>query len=398
MSTLPKIVSDLTVQLATAIAVSGTTATISANVDDDGVTLVDGFYYFTLDGSNSNKEHISCTKTGTVLTAIKSVSRQAVETSGVVRAHRVGCSVVMTDFATYKSYIDNTALQGVANATPSVFGVVETTTTTATVVSTDDTRMPSANPTTLFAPITQGGVPTGSPIPYAGRTAPAGYLLCDGSAVSRSTYAALLAAIAPSQTFTVTIASPGVFTKTAHGLITGDQLHLTTTIAMPTGLTTNTNYYVSKKDANSFWVFDTKAHAFSDNGGGSGTGIVVTTGSQSGVHTLYASPWGKGDGSTTFNVPDFRGVTPYGQKTTDANFDALNVPNTYVGEKTHVLSIAELAAHTHTTGLTVNGGSTSTSTIQGTLNNGTNVTGSTGSDTAHNNMPPYVVLTYIIKT
>ena len=40
-----------------------------------------------------------------------------------------------------------------------------------------------------------GGMPTGSIIPFGGSTAPDGYLLCDGSAVSRSTYSALFAVI-----------------------------------------------------------------------------------------------------------------------------------------------------------------------------------------------------------
>lgn len=38
-------------------------------------------------------------------------------------------------------------------------------------------------------------IPTGAMHPYAGASAPSGYLLCDGSAVSRTTYAALFAAI-----------------------------------------------------------------------------------------------------------------------------------------------------------------------------------------------------------
>lgn len=38
-------------------------------------------------------------------------------------------------------------------------------------------------------------VPPASVFPYAGATAPDGWLLCDGSAVSRTTYAALFAAI-----------------------------------------------------------------------------------------------------------------------------------------------------------------------------------------------------------
>ena len=40
-----------------------------------------------------------------------------------------------------------------------------------------------------------GGMPVGSIIPYAGTTIPAGYLLCDGSAISRTTYSALFASI-----------------------------------------------------------------------------------------------------------------------------------------------------------------------------------------------------------
>lgn len=39
------------------------------------------------------------------------------------------------------------------------------------------------------------GVPTGTVLDFAGTSAPAGYLLCDGSAVSRSTYATLFTAI-----------------------------------------------------------------------------------------------------------------------------------------------------------------------------------------------------------
>lgn len=41
-------------------------------------------------------------------------------------------------------------------------------------------------------------VPTGTVMPFAGATAPAGYMLADGSAVSRSTYSALFAVVGTS--------------------------------------------------------------------------------------------------------------------------------------------------------------------------------------------------------
>jgi microcystin-dependent protein len=142
-------------------------------------------------------------------------------------------------------------------------------------------------------------VPAGAMAPYAGRSAPSGWLFCDGSAVSRVTYPSLLAAICPSQTFTVTIASPGVFTTlTSHGLVAGDKVHLTTTGGLPSGLAANTNYYVLAAGLTST--------AFQLALSPAGT-AVVTTGSQNGTHTVYKSAWGKGDGATTFNLPDFRG-------------------------------------------------------------------------------------------
>jgi microcystin-dependent protein len=143
--------------------------------------------------------------------------------------------------------------------------------------------------------------PTGMMTSFAGFVAPSGWLLCDGAAVSRSTYSALFNLLNPSLgTFTVTIATPGVVTITAHGLQTGDPIYLTTTGALPTGLAANTRYFAIRIDANTLRIATSQANA------AAGTAI-NTTGSQSGVHTLRRSPYGVGDGSTTFNVPDARG-------------------------------------------------------------------------------------------
>ncbi|MBM3204883.1 hypothetical protein FJZ48_02810, partial [Candidatus Uhrbacteria bacterium] len=115
-SKLAKIVADFRTSLATKIAVGGTSATLQSITDDDLVVLPNGTYFFTLDGDSSKKEHIVCTLTGTALTNIKSVSRQGVQTVGVVREHRVGASVVITDFAHIRYLNDlldkTTALDG----------------------------------------------------------------------------------------------------------------------------------------------------------------------------------------------------------------------------------------------------------------------------------------------
>lgn len=228
----------------------------------------------------------------------------------------------------------------------------------------------------------------GTPIPYLGKVAPTNWLLCDGAAVSRTTYASLFNVIAPSiGTFTVTIASPGVFTLTSHGLVASDPVYLTTTGALPTGLSANTIYYViaTGLTANTFQLSTTR--------GGS---AINTTGSQSGTHTLRYCPWGLGDGSTTFNVPNLKGKVTVGRDSADVNFDALNVPTTYVGEKTHTLTTPEIPSHTHDTTYSFGGGSNPS--VGG---NGTPVTtaasAATGGGGAHNNIQPYVVTNYIIR-
>lgn len=83
------------------------------------------------------------------------------------------------------------------------------------------------------------------------------------------------------QTFTVTIASPGVITCTDHGLQIGSSFVPTTTGALPTGMTAGTRYYVISAG------FTVDAFQFSASEGG---GAINTTGSQSGTHTLTAGP------------------------------------------------------------------------------------------------------------
>lgn len=82
-------------------------------------------------------------------------------------------------------------------------------------------------------------------------------------------------------TVTVTIASPGVVTFTAHGLTNGDAISFSTTGALPTGITAGTTYYVRSTGTDTLNLYDTSAHAVA----GGSTGLVATSGTQSGVHT-----------------------------------------------------------------------------------------------------------------
>lgn len=243
-------------------------------------------------------------------------------------------------------------------------------------------------------------------MPFGGRSAPGGWLLCDGSAVSRTTYASLFGVISPTVgVFTVTIAAPAVVSLTAHGFQTGDQVYLTTTGALPTGLAANTLYYTVRIDANSFNLSTTRANAYA------GTKI-TTTGSQSGVHTVFDCPFGLGDGSTTFTLPDARGRALAGNDymggTAANRLNLAQSQGSYGnsgasgGEQGHQITTAELAAHTHTiTGNYPQGvaGFGQTTPIQGNAISsvGNKTTDSTGSDTAHNTVQPTLVSNYIIK-
>jgi len=121
----PKIIADFETQLATAVAVGGTSFTLTSATDDDGVALPSGLYYFTVDNGSNQKEYLSGTLSGTTVSSVVSVSRQGVETSGAVRAHRVGASVIISDWATYKKYIDGATVAGASDADATTKGVVE---------------------------------------------------------------------------------------------------------------------------------------------------------------------------------------------------------------------------------------------------------------------------------
>lgn len=117
------------------------------------------------------------------------------------------------------------------------------------------------------------------------------------------------------------------------------------------------------------------------------------------LFSLIGTQYGGGDGSTTFNLPGLNGRIPVGQDPNDSDF---NVVGVWSGEKAHTLTIGEIPPHAHSMNVDVN---TSYHTDASNImkyagwDNNFNEFGveSTGGGQAHNNMPPYLVLNYIIR-
>lgn len=179
---------------------------------------------------------------------------------------------------------------------------------------------------TLF-PLATTVDPSGTIKLYAGASAPSGYLICDGTAVSRTTYADLFVAI--------------------------------------------------------------------------------------------GTAFGVGNGTTTFNLPDFRRRVPVGAGGT-GTATVGNALGNSGGSETHTITEAQLPAHKHFAFANVISNNATaaevSNTTQGTrsIDDGTSssnyrikatataatvgLTSATGSGEAHNNMQPSLVVNYIIKT
>lgn len=80
-----------------------------------------------------------------------------------------------------------------------------------------------------------------------------------------------------SSTVTITIASPAVVSYPAHPFVNGQPISLSTTGALPTGLTAGVTYYAAAQAAGTFQLAAT-----------AGGASINTTGAQSGVHTATA--------------------------------------------------------------------------------------------------------------
>lgn len=214
-------------------------------------------------------------------------------------------------------------------------------------------------------------IPTGVIMAYAGVTAPAGYLMCDGAAVSRTTYAALFSII-----------------STNHG--SGDG---TTTFNVPDmrgrvpvgkNAATFSNLGDSGgEEAHTMIVGEMPSHNH--------TAVAISAGTPSG--TISSVSAGTPAGSVSSAGAHTHPITAFEQPGTIsepglATIGGTSTPNALVaqsaGAHTHPFVGSPLAAHTHTFAGAV------LPTHNHTINN-------TGGGAAHNNLQPYLVTNYIIK-
>lgn len=264
--------------------------------------------------------------------------------------------------------IDMSAVAGLAEA------VAEIPTPTAVQALIDE----------AVAEIPTAGGPEVGDYCWSARATKAKFLLCDGAAVSRTTYAALFAQIATrygagdgSTTFNIpksggrTLVAAGTGTDAEafaaaavnattdiitvasnfDKWITGKKVRATTTTTLPGGLAINTDYFVIRLSATTIKLASSLALAIA------GTGINITsagTGTHTITHTLTARALGE-----------------------------------LGGEETHGLTVTEIPAHTHT------GTQTTSASLNTVGDPGTppspGDTGSTGGSGAHNIMQPYQV-------
>lgn len=193
-------------------------------------------------------------------------------------------------------------------------------------------------------------------IPFAGTVSPEGYLLCDGSAVSRSTYALLYAVIG--DTYGAGDGSTTFNLPDLRGMVV---LGVSNSHSLGS---TGGSETVTLTDGN------LPAHSHEVPQHGHGDDIAATTPELSHEITQPAFNYNNPKGSTTLSGSDFTAYT------------SVNTPS---ASRTTNVAVADHDAED--------------CTMSGSVTNQVAFSSdSTGGGTAHNNMQPYMAINYLIST
>jgi microcystin-dependent protein len=183
----------------------------------------------------------------------------------------------------------------------------------------NNTATPGSDATWNIVSGNVGGLPIGSVIDFGGVVVPTDFLLCDGSAYSRSTYAALLASLVQ-----------GITCTTSNGLNT------------ISGISSTANMYIGMPVEGIPIPGGTTVASIID----ANNITISNTATASGSYLLVFYSWGNGDGSTTFNVPDLRRCTTIGSKGTGTTIIG-NQTGQKGGTEAHAVGLNEIPQHTH---------------------------------------------------
>ena len=170
-------------------------------------TTTNQLYVFTSNAWNATQNAVAGvqTLTGTAPIVLSGTSADPVVTITQATTSAAGSMRFATQAEADAATLNNVALtpsslaNGIANYLPAATeiarGAIELATTAEVTAGTDNTK--AVTPEALIASLSALGltIPSGTVSAFAGGTAPSGYLECDGSQISRTTYSALFTAI-----------------------------------------------------------------------------------------------------------------------------------------------------------------------------------------------------------
>ena len=127
-------------------------------------------------------------------------------------------------------------------------------------------------------------------------------------------------------------------------------------------------------------------------------GAAVSRTTYAELFTVIGTTYGGGDGSTTFNVPNSRGRIAVNRSVSDSEF--VTIGQLY-GNKTEILTIAQMPAHAHQLRVknpgTVTYGEAAAGDASATSGDRAGVVRPEGGGQPHNNIQPSIVKSFVIK-
>lgn len=228
----------------------------------------------------------------------------------------------------------------------------------------------------VLGAITYGSSSPGDIVAKARQKEPAGWLLCDGRSLLRTTYPSLFNAM--KGTFTATSVGTAIITSPSSDAQYAPVGALVEGAGVPAGTTITVNNYPTNLTLSAAVT--------------SGSGITITV-----------LPYGAAD-STHFYIPGLRGRAPIGSDWGSGGLAGRVTVARYLGqvggEEFHTLVTGEIPAHHHTMAERSNVAATGAAKAanDGTGAGGPQQTDNTGGGAAHYNMVPYQMVNYFIKT